>query len=147
VDGVSKRGPLDGTSRRVWLPVARALIEAHRGRHDAALAHLRPVAPFERGRNYGFTPIGVRAWIELQAGRPAEASATFREVLRLRPVAATNPWVAFSRLGLARALARAGDLAGSRREYDAFLAAMPRADADASVIRLAWTERAALDAG
>ncbi len=147
VNGVTRRGSLDGTSTRVWLPVARALIEANRGRYDAALALLRPVAPFERGRNYGFTPIGVRGWIELKSGHAAEAAATFQEIQRLGPAAATNPWVAFSRLGLARALEKAGDRAGSRRAYDAFLGAMPRADAEAPLLRVARAERAALDAG
>jgi hypothetical protein len=56
-----------------------------------------------------------------------------------------SPWVAFSRLGLARALRDAGDTAGSLAAYDAVLESLKTADADAPLLVAARRERAALD--
>jgi tetratricopeptide (TPR) repeat protein len=131
-------------SRFVWLPVARALVEAGSGRPDQAREMLRQAVRFERGRDFGLAPLGVRATLELSAGRPREAAATFRELLGLRAVVPTSPWVAFARLGLARALRDAGDVQSSRTAYDAVLDSMRQADADAPLLVAARRERAAL---
>ena len=65
-------------------------------------------------------------------------------MLELRPVLSLSPWVAYARLGLARALRDAGDAAGSRAAYDALLAPMTTADANAPMLIAARRERAAL---
>jgi len=144
VDAASRLAESGICSKFVWFPVARALVEAGSGRPEQAREMLRQAAPFERGRDFGLTPLGVRASIELSAGRSKEAAATFQELLRLRVVVPTSPWVAFARLGLARALREAGDLQGSRAAYDAVLDSMRKADADAPLLVAARRERAAL---
>ncbi len=131
-------------ARYVWLPIGRALVEAGSGRPEQALETLRPSARFERGLEFGLTPLGVRASIELSAGRFKEAAATFQELLSLRAIAPTSPWVPFARLGLARALRNAGDVTGSAAAYDALIDAMKTADADVPLLVFAVRERAAL---
>jgi eukaryotic-like serine/threonine-protein kinase len=145
IDEAVRTGHGDACATRVWLPVARALVEAQLGRHDRALELLREVAPFERGRDFGLAPLGARAVIELSAGRSKEAAAAFKELLDLRTVLPTSPWVAFARLGLARALRDAGDAAGSRAAYGVVLDGTMQADADAPTAAAARRERAALD--
>jgi len=144
VDDASRLAEPGMCSTFVWLPVARALVEAGSGRPERAREILCQAAPFERGRDFGLAPLGVRASIELAAGRSREAAATFQELLRLRAVVPTSPWVAFARLGLARALRDAGDAAGSRAAYDVVLESMKKADADAPLLVAARRERAAL---
>jgi DNA-binding winged helix-turn-helix (wHTH) protein/tetratricopeptide (TPR) repeat protein len=131
-------------SKFVWIPVGRALVAAGSGRFEEAREILRQAAPFERGRQFGLAPIGVRASIELSAGRFREAATIFEELLRFRAVGSTSPWVPFARLGLARALRDAGDVTGSLPAYDAFLDSMKSADADAPLLVAARRERAAL---
>jgi hypothetical protein len=144
VDDASRLAEPSICSTFVWLPVARALVEAGSGRPERAREILCQAAPFERGRDFGLTPLGVRASVELTAGRSREAAATFQELLRLRVVVPTSPWVAFARLGLARALRDAGDAPGSRAAYDVVLESMKKADADAPLLVAARRERAAL---
>jgi hypothetical protein len=128
----------------VWYPVGRAQVEAGSGRFERAREILRDVAPYERGRYYGLAPLGVRASVELSAGRPKEAAATFREILRLRPTVPTSPWVALARIGLARALRQAGDVEGSSAAYTAVLDDMKNADPDAPLLVAARRELAGL---
>jgi tetratricopeptide (TPR) repeat protein len=130
--------------RPVWLAVARALVEAKAGRPERAGEFLRQAGPFERSRDFGLLPLGVRASMELSAGRSAEAAATLDELLRLRGVASLSPWVAFARLELARALRRSGDAARSMAAYDAFLESWKEADVDAPLLAVARRERAAM---
>jgi DNA-binding winged helix-turn-helix (wHTH) protein/tetratricopeptide (TPR) repeat protein len=134
-------------SRFVWLPVGRALVEAESGRPDQALDLIRPSSRFERGREFGLEPLGVRASIELSAGRFGEAAATFEELLRLRAANPLSPWIPYARLGLARARAYAGDLRGSAVAYDALLESLKTADADAPILVVARRERAKLGIG
>jgi DNA-binding winged helix-turn-helix (wHTH) protein/tetratricopeptide (TPR) repeat protein len=144
IDDASRLAEPGMCSTFVWLPVARALVEAGSGRPERAREILCQAAPFERGRDFGLAPLGVRASIELAAGRSRDSAATFQELLRLRAVVPTSPWVAFARLGLARALRDAGDAPGSRAAYDVVLESMKKADADAPLLVAARRERAAL---
>jgi DNA-binding winged helix-turn-helix (wHTH) protein/tetratricopeptide (TPR) repeat protein len=147
VDEAANRPDTGICARFVWRPVARAVVEAAPGRYEEALGLLREAAPFERSRDFGLAPLGIRASLELSAGRAQEAAATFQALLDLRPVAATSPWVAFARVGLARARREAGNLEASRAAYDAAIAWMKNADADAPLLVAARRERAALGDG
>jgi DNA-binding winged helix-turn-helix (wHTH) protein/tetratricopeptide (TPR) repeat protein len=128
----------------VWLSMARALVEAGAGRSGRAREILGETARFERCRDHRLAPLGVRASIELSVGRSKEAAATFEEMLRLRRVVPLSPWVAFARLGLARALRDAGDVGANLAAYDSVLDSMKAADADAPLLVAARRERAAL---
>lgn len=144
VEEAGRRTEPGAYARPVWLALARALVESAAGRHDVARELLRPAARFERGRDYGLAPLGVRGWVELAAGRPREAAAAFEDALLIRAAAPTSPWAAFAKLGLARAYRDAGDVEGSRAAYGAFLDAMTHADADAPLVVAARRERAEL---
>jgi tetratricopeptide (TPR) repeat protein len=138
-------GPHDGLGLKpAWLAIGRALVEARTEDPARALERLKPAGPFERGRDFELAPLVIRASIERSAGRPGEAAATFREVLRLRGVSPVSPWGAYARLGLARALRDSGDKAGSIAAYDAFLESWKDADPDAQLLKIARQERTTL---
>jgi DNA-binding winged helix-turn-helix (wHTH) protein/tetratricopeptide (TPR) repeat protein len=140
-----ERRPVGGLSLRpVSLAVARALAELKSGQPARARELIRPASPFERSRDFDLLPLGVRASIELSSSQPAQAATTFREIVRLRGVAPMSPWVPFARLGLARALAAAGDVNASVAAYDAFLESWKNADADMGLLSAARQERAAI---
>jgi tetratricopeptide (TPR) repeat protein len=147
LNDVSRGEALTGSSKAVWQPVARALAMSVSGQPDKALELLQPTIRFERGRFFGLVPLGVRGSVERSAGRPRQAAATFGELLNLRHVVPMSPWVTYARLGLARALLEAGDLAGSRSAYDELLEGMKQADADSPVVIAARRERAAIAEG
>ena len=132
------------TATYVWQPVARALVLSGLGRPEDALLALASTVRYERGRYYGLAPLGVRGSIQRSAAHPQQAEATFRELLSLRVVVPMSPWVAYARLGLARALREAGELEASRTAYEELLEWMATADEDAPVGIAARRERAAL---
>lgn len=144
VQEASSRTDVGICSRFAWRPVARALVDARMGRQEQGLMTVREAAPFERGRDFALGPMCVRAVLELSTGHSQDAVATFRDLLRLAPVVPTSPWVAYARLGLARALRDSGDAAASRAAYDAVIDGMPQADADAPLLAAARAERASL---
>jgi tetratricopeptide (TPR) repeat protein len=135
---------LEAESRRVWLPVARALIAAARGNAELARAELRPVRPYERGSEFTLIPIAARGIVALKTQDGPGAAAAFEEVIRLRSVDPASPWVTYARLGLARALRDCGDAARSAAAYDALLEAWTHADADAPLLKTVRRERASL---
>jgi len=127
---------------QVWQPAAQALVEAGLGHGGSAIASLQPVVPFERGNEFNLVPLGVRARVELSAGRPLVAAAAFDDLIRLRILAPESPWVPHARLGLARALHASGDDARSLAAYDAFLQSWNDADPDAPLLGAVRRERA-----
>ena len=144
IENLPRQSEPDTLTNYVWEPVARALAASGAGQHDRALQLIGRVTRFERGRYFRLVPMGVRASIQLSAGHPQEAAATFGDLLRLQQVAPMSPWVPYARLSLARALRNAGDLAGSRSAYDAAIEPMKDGDQDAPVLAAARRERAAL---
>jgi DNA-binding winged helix-turn-helix (wHTH) protein/tetratricopeptide (TPR) repeat protein len=143
LDGIQPES-LEVESRRVWLPVARALLAAARGDTEQARAELRPVRPYERGADFALIPIAVRGIVALRARDFPGAAAAFEEVIRLRAVDPSSPWIAYSRLGLARALRDADDAERSLAAYDSFLDTWKNADSDAPLLKTVQTERASL---
>jgi DNA-binding winged helix-turn-helix (wHTH) protein/tetratricopeptide (TPR) repeat protein len=134
----------DPVLQSVYLPVARALHAASRGRTADALGILQPVVPFERGSLFGLIPLGVHAILDRMAGHPGRAANAFEDLIGLRALVPESPWVPFARLSLARALKESGDTARSAAAYDAFLDAWKDADADAPLLIAARLERAAI---
>jgi hypothetical protein len=130
----------------VSLPSTRALVEAGQGHIDKAIALYQPIARYARGSDFELVPLGVGALLEVHARRPANAAAAFTDVIRLRAIEPASPWVAFARLGLARALRDSGDTSGSLAAYDDFLRAGREADPGAPLFEAARQERAAVAA-
>ncbi|MDO8836445.1 MAG: tetratricopeptide repeat protein, partial [Vicinamibacterales bacterium] len=144
LDEIARQRVRDPGLSRVWLPSARALVEAVEGHTDAATATWQPVARFARGSDFTLAPLGVGALVDMYAHRPASAASAFSDLIRLRALEPDSPWVAFARLGLARALRDSGDTAGSLKAYDAFLDSWKEADSGAPLLTAARRERATI---
>jgi tetratricopeptide (TPR) repeat protein len=141
-----RRYPLDKTLERSWTPAIRGAIALARG--DARAAMAATVGPGERAVPWVRY---VRARADLELGRPTAAAAEFRALLAARSALFAN--AAFygaaaaypaARIGLARALVRAGRVQAGRQEYEAFLALWSRADPDVPMLLQAREEHAAL---
>ena len=135
---------LEAETLRVWLPVARALLAAARNEAERARSELMPVRPYERGSGFSLIPLAARGIVSLGAQDFPGAAAAFEEVIRLRAIDPSSPWITYARLGLARALRDSGDAARSAAAYDAFLESWKDADADAPLLNTARRERASL---
>lgn len=136
-----QQAPLDTLNNDVFAPEARAALALRRGRPAAAIAALTPTSPYEmrafdtpflRGRAYLAAKDGIRAGIE------------FRKILDHPDIEPTSPLYPLARLGLARALKLQGDVASSRRTYEAFFTDWRGADPDLPPLRAAKTEYAQL---
>jgi hypothetical protein len=85
-----------------------------------------------------------RGVARMESGAFAEAVADFRSLLQGRGADPFSPAVPAAQLGLARALARLGDTAGSLSAYDDLLQMWAGADADLPLLQQAQAERAEL---
>jgi DNA-binding winged helix-turn-helix (wHTH) protein/tetratricopeptide (TPR) repeat protein len=124
----------------VQLPTIRAML---------ALAHKKPLEAVDVlsvPSPYGLDPTSIlmlRGEAYLQAGKFEQAAAQYKVIV-------DNPGHGFdvehplALLGLARAFAGAGDVAGARMEYEAFLAAWKNGDPDVPVLKAAKAELARL---
>jgi hypothetical protein len=73
-----------------------------------------------------------QAYLRLKSG--SEAAAEFRKILDHRGEVPLSTLYPLAHLGLARASALAGDVSGSRKAYQDFLALWKDADADLPVL-------------
>jgi hypothetical protein len=105
----------------VYLPSAEAALHLSRARTTEAIEQLRPAQQYERGTIAALLPVYLRGEARLRAGAFADAAREFRTIVDLRGADPFSPLVPISQLGLARALAASGDVAGSRNIYDALL--------------------------
>jgi tetratricopeptide (TPR) repeat protein len=125
----------------VWGPLNTAAAEYARQRFDAAIEALRPAQIYERGRpGISF----VRARMLFAAGRYAEAADAFQQTIDNRFTAEPTPLGPASRIWLARARVKLGDIAAARREYEEAFAAWKDADPDLPLLVAAKHEYAAL---
>jgi eukaryotic-like serine/threonine-protein kinase len=129
---------------RVHVPVAQAAVALARRQPVPALTVLQRAQPYELGQVAALAPAFLRGLALLLHGASPAAGEQFKTVLDHRGVDPFSPLYALAGLELARARARAGDTAGSRAAYDAFLAGWAHADAQLPVLAAARTERQAL---
>jgi len=122
--------PEDTILHGIYLPTAEAAIDLMRGRDSEAIETLRRTVPYERGIVAALLSIFFRGEVRLRTGAYAEAAAAFRSVLQHRGADPFSPVVPLAHLGLARALARSGDRAGSAAAYQQVLAIWQGADPD-----------------
>ena len=133
------------------LPTVRALEALWQGRPQPAVESLRPTLRFGpqpvavAGRSQS-SPNYVRGLAFLAMKRPEEAAAEFRAILG-------NPGRSLSwhsieypaaLVGLARAKAQTGDVAGARQSYERFLELWREADPDIPLLQEAQAEYGAL---
>jgi serine/threonine protein kinase/tetratricopeptide (TPR) repeat protein len=136
--------PDDTLLHTAYLPAAEAAVLIQRGKAAAAIEALRPAVRHERGIVAALIPAYLRGEARLRAGNPAEAAREFKVVVDNRGADPFSPIVPLAHLGLARALARSGDTAGSRAAYDAVLRIWHAADADLPPLTAARQESEAL---
>ncbi len=144
---VNRRGevrPEDTFLRVAYLPAARGAIALARNRPTETVEALRPAAPYQFGFIAALAPAYIEGLAYARAGAHAEAARVFRSVVEHRGSDPFSPLVPMAQLGLARALAASGDVAGSRRAYETLLEWWAGADADLAVVGAARQERDAL---
>ena len=134
------RWPNDTLRNAEYGPEARAILLLRRGDAPGAVRAMSGPDPFEfRTLEFPY----IRAVVLLAAGDGPAATAAFRSVLA-HPGWSNWGQYPLSHLGLARALRLQGDVAGARREYDAFLAAWRDADPDMLQLKAARDARSTL---
>ncbi len=140
IGGEGPRGEWVATMARTY----RAAIAARRGNTDEALEVLAPIRPFELGFSYSLEPLFERARTHYLAGDWTSAREAFEKILAHPTIDSGRKLQFATRLGLARTLARVGDVAGSRRAYEQFLERWRNADVDLPVLLDARREYATL---
>jgi eukaryotic-like serine/threonine-protein kinase len=143
LEGEAAEATTDTFRRDVYGPLARAAVHLARGQHERAVEALRPATAYETGSVAALAPLFLRGEALLPEA-PGHAAAQFRGVLDHRGVDPFSPLLPLARLGLARALARQGDVEGSRIAYGALLREWADADPDLPPLREARVEHGAL---
>ena len=145
----SKRFPNGTIWNTVQLPAIRAAIELQRGQPAKAVELLASASPYERA----YPEVAyLRGLAYLRWKKGAEAAAEFQKILDHKGASWGSTWrypnwglhYSISYLGLARALALAGDAVPARRAYEDFFAAWKDADTDIPILQQARAEYAKL---
>ena len=130
--------------RTLLAPVTRAAIALHRNRPAGAIEALDIAQPTELGTVSGLVPPYLRGEAYLQMGDPEKAVTEFTKVTAHHGVDPFAAVVPLAQLGIARAQARAGDVAAARRAYEDLLATWQGADPDFRPLATARAEYARL---
>ena len=141
------RFPEDSFFNDLWRPMIHAALAIRRHDPDRAVRLLRPIGRGELGTDVALWPAYLRGLAYLDQGAPAEARAEFQKVLDHKGVLAPkdfNPVAMtlypLATIGYARAAARAGDVQGSRKAFEAILELWKAADPEIPVLRAAERE-------
>jgi tetratricopeptide (TPR) repeat protein len=140
VSRAEQRYPEATFVRTVLAPSTRAAVALNQGRADAALDALKAAVPTELGTVAGLVPGYLRAEAFLQKGQLARALAEYDKLLQHRGVDPFAPVIPMAHLEIARARARSGDIAGSRRAYADLFEIWKGADADFAPLSTARAE-------
>ena len=142
VDEYSKRFPKNTLGKAIWLPMIRATTELRRNNPALAIDLFEGTKQYEAAAKFWPPYTRGQAYLKLRKG--VEAAAEFQKILDHRGWDPTSYLYPLAHLGLARAAALTGDVAGSRKAYQDFLALWKDADADLPVLIEAKKEYAAL---
>ena len=126
------------------IAAVRAQIELDRQRPDLALEALRAVLTFGRGDGPWLVTTDTRGRTYLMLGDAARAAGEFQRIIDspgLQPSVGVH---ALAWLGLGRARALTGDVAGARQAYEKFLDLWKDADPDVPILVKARAEHARL---
>ena len=148
-DDLTKQFPQDTLVNFYWLPMARAAIELNRHNSEGALEQLRAAQSYDLASptpdiDSLLVPY-LRGYVYLAANKNPEAQAEFQKVLDHPGISVNSPIGSLAHLGLARALAAAGDTAKARTAYQDFFALWKDADPDLPVLVAAKAEYAKLE--
>jgi len=119
----------------------RAVPEMNLGHADKAVELMKSAGPYDHNNSES---LYTRASALLMAGRGADAVQEFQKVLNLKNANPQDPFVSVAQLGLARALAAAGDKEKARAAYQDFFALWKDADPDVPLLQQAKAEYAKL---
>ena len=142
VDEYSKQFPKNTLGKAIWLPTIRATIELRHNNPAQAIDLFEGTKQYEAAAK--FLPPYTRGQAYLKLRKGAEAAAEFQKILDHRGWDPTSFLYPLAHLGLARAAALKGDVAGSRKAYQDFFALWKDADADLPILIEAKKEYAAL---
>jgi tetratricopeptide (TPR) repeat protein/predicted Ser/Thr protein kinase len=137
---MSDRFPQATMTMRVGVPLTTATIALGRGDARRALDILEPMRVYDhapRGE-YWIAYLRGQAHLAVKDGRAAQED--FTSILANRGENPASPLYSLAQLGLARALALAGDTAGARDAYVRFLDIWKNADADLATLQDARRE-------
>ncbi|HYO83048.1 MAG TPA: FlgO family outer membrane protein [Bryobacteraceae bacterium] len=140
LDALRQEYPQHTIINSILLPTVKAAMELSRKRSERAIEHLRVVVPYETGIAALLAPIYLRGEAYLMQRSGVMAAHEFQRVLEHRGTDLFSPFHAMAQLGLARALAMAGNREGSVRAYKRFLANWSAADPDVPVLLAARQE-------
>ncbi|AMY08270.1 Serine/threonine-protein kinase PrkC [Luteitalea pratensis] len=144
VEQLRKVRPEDTFLQVAYVPAARAATALARSHPAEAVDTLRPAAPYQFGFIAALTPTYLEGAAYAQAGAHTEAARMFRLVVEHRGTDPFSPFLPMAQLGLARALAAAGDRNGSRRAYETLMGWWANADKSMALAPLVAAEYAAL---
>jgi tetratricopeptide (TPR) repeat protein len=158
---LNRQSPLDTLLNKYWLPTIRAAAaEAGASRENPGAAErnaskaielLQPLIPYyDLGtpmtptNNLFLYPPYLRgqAYLALRQGR--QAATEFQKILDHPGAVLNSALAALAHVGLGRARALAGDIAGARAAYQDFLALWKDADPDVPILKQAKIEYAKL---
>jgi serine/threonine protein kinase/tetratricopeptide (TPR) repeat protein len=139
---LAKDNPKDTTINAISVPTIRAAIEIRKDNAAGAIQLLQATGPYEGAGTFRPNYVRAQAYLRQKAG--AEARAEFQKILDHRGWAPTSYLYPLAHLGLARAASLTGDVAGSRKAYQDFLALWKDADVDLPILIEAKKEYAAL---
>jgi len=125
-------------------PVIAAAVAVRSARPADALTLLEPVRRFDHSPVAQFWPAYLRGEALRSLGRQSEAADEFRSIVDHRGEVPDSPLYPLAHLGLARALASAGDLAGARQAYLKFFTIWKDVDPDLKHVKEARLELAQL---
>lgn len=134
LDELLKLYPKNTVLTAIVAPMVRAELETARGNYDRALQLLESCSAYDFGQLTGVSNPYSRATLYLKQRRGNEAAAEFKTIIDRPFIDPSSPLHALSRLGLARALALNGDIAGARTSYQDFFALWKDADPDLPVL-------------
>jgi eukaryotic-like serine/threonine-protein kinase len=138
-----KKTPANTLLTQVFAAEQHAGADLRRGQPIAAVEALRTAAPYEM-RTLDVPYLRGQAYLAARDG--VHAASEFRKILSNRGVEPVSEHYQLAHLGLARALRLTGDVAGSRKAYEAFFADWRAADPGMPLLAAAKAEYAALGA-
>lgn len=134
LDEMHKLYPENTVIESIVTPMVRAEMERSRGNADQALQLLESIRSYDFGLVTGVNNTYMRGNLYLKQRRGNEAAAEFKKIIDRPSLDSFSPAHPLSRLGLARALAINGDIAGARTSYQDFFALWKDADPDLPVL-------------
>jgi len=151
-DELAKRYPTNTAVQRIFVPLAKAVLDIHGDHPEAATRDLEPTLRYEHGGAAGFRILYIRGLICLKNGRSDEATSAFHQIIEHRGISPDAPEWTLAHLGLARAYAmqladhnQTGDASSKpRTAYEAFFALCKQADPNFALLQEAKREYAKL---